>query len=59
MRGDDRKQDGMWSYLSSEQRTSADHPLRPIRAMVNSVLRDLSPAFSRIYSSQARPSMLG
>ena len=57
MRGDDRKQDGMWSYLSPEQRIPADHPLRPIRAMVNSVLKDLSPAFSRIYSSQGRPSI--
>src|SRR5215468_913137 len=34
MRGDDRQQAGMWSYLSPEQRVPVDHPLRPLRAMV-------------------------
>ena len=38
MRGDDRQQAGMWSYLSPEQRVPADHPLRPIRAMVDAIL---------------------
>jgi transposase len=47
----------MWSYLSPEQRIPTDHPLRPIGTMVNSVLKDLSPSFSRIYSTQGRPSI--
>ena len=28
MRGDERVQDGMFSYVSLEQRVPADHPLR-------------------------------
>lgn len=57
MRGGDRKQDGMWSYISPEQRVPQDHPLRPIREMVDLVLKDMSPIFSRIYSREGRPSI--
>src|SRR3970282_1077340 len=57
MRGDDSKQDAMFSYLSPEQRVPQDHPLRPIRQRVNAILRDLSPRFSRLYAKRARPSM--
>ncbi len=39
MRGDDEQQAGMFSYVSPEQRVPADHPLRPMRAMVDAVLR--------------------
>jgi len=35
----------------------ADHPLRVVRAMADAVLKDLSPEFSQIYSSQGRPSI--
>jgi hypothetical protein len=38
MRGDDRQQAAMWSYISPEQRVPQDHPLRPIRAMVDAIL---------------------
>ena len=57
MRGDDRQQAAMWSYLSPEQRVPQDHPLRPIRAMVDTVLAELSPAFARLYSPVGRPSI--
>jgi transposase len=57
MRGDDRQQSTMWSYISPEQRVPSDHPLRPIRVMVNEVLKDLSPSFGRIYATQGRPSI--
>ncbi len=57
MRGDDRQQAGMWSYLSPEQRVPADHPLRPIRAMVDTILAELSPAFATLYSPVGRPSI--
>jgi len=39
MRGDDRQQGAMFSYISPEQRVPADHPLRPIREMVDEVLK--------------------
>jgi transposase len=57
MRGEDREQDGVFSYISAEQRVPKDHPLRTIRALVDEVLRELSPRFTRIYSSQGRPSI--
>ena len=42
MRGDDRQQDGLFSYLSPEQRVPRDHPLRRLRPLVDEVLRALS-----------------
>jgi transposase len=57
MRGDDQQQEGMWSYVAPEKRVPADHPLRPIREMVNTALAELSPAFKRLYSDQGRPSI--
>ena len=57
MRGDDRQQQKMWSYISAEKRVPQDHPLRPIQAIVNGVLRDLSPLFERLYSKTGRPSI--
>jgi transposase len=47
----------MWSYISPEQRVPQDHPLRPIREMVDVVLKDMSPIFSRIYAREGRPSI--
>src|SRR6266851_10099188 len=57
MRGDDHQQAGMWSYIAPEQRVPADHPLRPIRAMVDTILAELSPAFAPLYSPVGRPSI--
>lgn len=57
MRGDDFKQGAMWSYLSPEARVPADHPLRPIRDMVDRALDELSPRFARPYSRIGRPSI--
>jgi hypothetical protein len=57
MRGDDHQQAAMWSCLSPEQRVPADHPLRPIRTMVNTVLAELSPDFATLYSPVGRPSI--
>jgi transposase len=57
MRGDDLQQDAMFSYVSPERRVPTDHPLRPIRQMVDQVLRSLSPRFARLYSRTGRPSI--
>lgn len=57
MRGDDRHQQAMWSYVSAEERIPENHPLRSMRTIVNGVLRDLSPLFERLYSSTGRPSI--
>jgi transposase len=57
MRGNDPQQDGMFSYISPEQRVRKDHPLRPIRTMVDQVLKQLSPEFNKMYSKVGRPSI--
>src|SRR3989304_2374475 len=57
MRGDDNDDPGMWSYVSREQRIAAEHPLRPIRQMVDEVLERLSPRFDKLYSKVGRPSI--
>ena len=57
MRGEDPKQEAMFSYVSPEQRVPRDHPLRPIREMVDTILQEMSPRFARLYSHQGRPSI--
>jgi transposase len=57
MRGDEKTQGGMWSYVPLEQRIPEDHPLRPIRQMVDRVLREMSPEFDGLYSKVGRPSI--
>jgi len=57
MRGDDRQQAAMFSYLSPEARVPQDHPLRVIRTLVDEVLRELSPRFGGLYAQVGRPSI--
>jgi transposase len=57
MRGDDQHPDGMFSYIRPEQRVPAEHPLRPIREMVDRALRELSAEFARLYPKSGRPSI--
>jgi transposase len=57
MRGDERVQDGMFSYVSLEQRVPTDHPLRAVRRLTDTVLRSLSPEFDALYADSGRPSI--
>ena len=57
MRGDDERTDGMFSYVRPEQRVPADHPLRPIREIVDRALEALSARFEALYSRTGRPSI--
>jgi len=57
MRGDERGSEGLFSYIRLEERISADHPLRAIRALVNQVLATLSGRFEELYSHSGRPSI--
>jgi hypothetical protein len=54
MRGDDLQQTAMFSYISPEQRVPTDHPLRPIRQMVDDVLKSMSRRFAKLYSHTGR-----
>ena len=57
MRGEDAKQEAMFSYVSPERRVPPDHPLRPVREMVDGVLKEMSGRFARLYSQVGRPSI--
>ena len=58
MRGDDvRTESAVFSYVSCEARVPQDHPLRPIRTIVDEALTVLSPEFDELYSDIGRPSI--
>ncbi len=47
MRGDDRQQQGLFSYVVPEAQIPSDHPLRAIRPMLDAVL-PVEPFHGRI-----------
>jgi len=57
MRGWDVKSDALFSYVSCEARVPKDHPLRPIRQIVDKALAALSPEFEKLYAKLGRPSI--
>jgi transposase len=57
MRGEDRKNKELFSYIDIESRIHAKHPLRLIREVVNDALLKLSPEFERLYAREGRPSI--
>lgn len=57
MRGDDERQEIIFSYVSAEERIAKDHPLRAIRLMVDASLRGLDLHFAGLYARRGRPSI--
>src|SRR5246127_1067173 len=58
MRGDDQHlQAGMFSYVALEERIPADHPLRGVRKLVDTVLGRMTKDFDGLYSEVGRPSI--
>lgn len=57
MRRRDEMQASMFLYGSLDERVPAKHPLRRIRPMVDAVLKEMSPWFSKLYSKTGRPSI--
>src|ERR1700747_2262923 len=57
MRGWDERSDALFSYVSCEARVPKDHPLRPIRYIVDEALGALSPEFEKLYARFGRPSI--
>jgi len=57
VRGEERKAEGMFSYVRLEERVPQGHPLRAIRALVDGVLNELSVEFEKLYSRVGRPSI--
>lgn len=57
MRGSDERSGSLFSYVDLEARVRGDHPLRTIQEIANAALRDLSRAFSALYTDFGRPSI--
>jgi transposase len=57
MRGRDGRSEELFSYVRLEDRVSADHPLRSIRALADEVLAGLNGRFEALYSRLGRPSI--
>jgi len=50
-------QESMFSYLTLEQFVPPQHPLRPIREMVNAALRAMDATFAAMYADAGRDSI--
>jgi transposase len=57
MRAPDHQQQKLFFYFSAESRVPANHPLRPVKAMVEQFLKALDEKFQKMYSSTGRPSI--
>lgn len=57
MRGGDQQEGLKWTTIRPADMVPEDHPLRPIRGMVNDVLKDMSPRFAELYAATGRPSI--
>jgi transposase len=57
MRGDDHQQFGVFSYVSLEERVPQEHPLRPIRSLVDEIFRAMGKEFDGLYAKTGRPSI--
>ena len=57
IRGDDKRQTAMFSYLTLEQRIPADHPARQIRELVDRALERMDGELEQLYSATGRPSI--
>jgi len=57
MRGIEDRTDAMFVYVSPDAFVPKDHPLRPIRTMVDKALAELDRDFAALYADTGRPSI--
>ena len=57
MRGPDIQQDSLFSTVSPDARVPQDHPLRPIRTMVDAALKEMDQDFNALYAASGRDSI--
>jgi transposase len=57
MRGKTAEQSSMLCLVSPESRVPSDHPLRDIKKLADTALRELSPVFDAMYAETGRPSV--
>lgn len=57
MRGEDRQNHTLFSYVRPDSRIPKDHPIRLIREITDVALKSLSDRFDAAYSTEGRPSI--
>jgi transposase len=57
MRGQEERQEELFSYISLEKRVPTEHPLRKVLEMTNRALGELSPRLEGLYATVGRPSI--
>jgi len=57
MRGNDKQQLDVFSYVSPEQRVPKTIPCVFFRFMTEEALRELQPRFNKLYAKSGRPSI--
>jgi transposase len=57
MRGKHQEQKTFLSFLDPERMISKKHPIRRIKALVDTVLVNMAPVFEEMYSQRGRPSI--
>ena len=57
MRGQHERTGPLFSYISTEDRIPASHPLRQVRRLADQVLDRLNPTFCQLYPEGGRPSI--
>lgn len=57
MRGRREPQVTMLAFVDLEERVPHNHPLRPIKRLVDGILTELSPVFDQMYAEVGRPSI--
>ena len=57
MRGPDVMQDTLFAVRSLESYVPADHPLRPVRDILNEALKRMDPLFAAMYAPAGRDSI--
>ena len=57
MRGVDVTQESMFSYMTVSKFVPPEHPLRPIREIVNMALREMDETFAAMYADTGRDSI--
>lgn len=57
MRTPDHQQQNLFFYFSAESRVPKDHPLRPLKGLMEECLKSLDEQFAKMYSPIGRPSI--
>lgn len=57
MRGIEHSQQQLFSYVNLEERIPVNHALRPLRVLVDGILKGMDHQLEAVYSKEGRPSI--